>query len=1198
MGWRDWIKKEPKVEEAEKPEEAGAISLRPDQAKSYTGDAPVIIVPEDTSPSQAIEMARSRGGGGGRSRKTGDTISYGQTQAQVKAEAKRKAELKKIADEKVKAEAKRVAELKATQTQRALREKALVDKMREQGKQRTEKIKEAQRKAREEQKRIEQYRKDLEKRGGQTTSKVFESQKKRHDVTIKRTTGERVFTVTDLETGKKTTSIYEKPKGGGRVQITSQLKTTPSEEIKKDESILTGSQNIFIKDDKTRIKDSTQFLIDRGVPKIVAKTGGAIAGFGMGVYNIIKQVDADVSERIPSWKKMRDDEEGLSGIDIKPIGYSKWSDERKERYNKLIKEQTKSQKQTSETYIPTTTRSGTERLWTKVKEKPLLTGGTLGGAVALSPITAVAGVTSITTGADIFIGDLGKKISKRAEETKKEEPIRGKIAEVTGGAVQGVSWLLPKTPTEILTYSAFTKYLPKIYKKYPFSTGTGLAVFSGYNIYSGTKATDTGEKYGKYLLGGLSIFGAVPGVIKGGRRISAWGSKDYIKSGKTNLAIQETKIDLPSRARERARDLSKAELETIEATKRTYGDIDVQFIPKRTAKYTKDIDQFKLLRSNVAYLDKPKLPETTKLQAKILDVVKKEKGIVSGSFAQQTLIRGSRKFADLDILSRRPKKIAQQIRKKLGDEVEVKIETITDSPLGKFDIYKVYDKKTGKHLADIDPLKYSEEGFGRMMGSFEVGGLKLLPPEVRYTSKVIQSTRPLPTKKRMKVIKDISQLSGKPELLTSPSLLRGYGLTKSEQKISYLKGDVLATHGGLGIIPMFGKKIKVVGKEGDIFYSTPSEVKGGVGYARKSRMGFDSETGGASMFELLRPSKWKEIEFIPKRKDIIIETGRMGKDFIQPNLQTSEIEIGREVGKKGFFEFDIVKKYKTIVSGEAVNIAFVKKAIKEKPSGLGGLKTGVIDISRRQTIKKDVLIPPVKTDVKTIKRETEVVERVKPLGKTDIIYSRIEARKTSEILLRTDTARDRIKSPTIRTTPTERDKILPTIRTTPTERKRATPPIREDLIRAKRERRDERKVKIITPPIIPKPSLAKRILARIKEEPKIFEAVGIRFGKEVKLGRGTKKQTSRKLQKFLSGTLGASGFLKTRKGKVKAIETGLLKKPSFRKSKVSEFLIVEKKEKRLKRGTQEVSELQFFKKKKSGKTRKTKKNSNKNLFDI
>lgn len=130
------------------------------------------------------------------------------------------------------------------------------------------------------------------------------------------------------------------------------------------------------------------------------------------------------------------------------------------------------------------------------------------------------------------------------------------------------------------------------------------------------------------------------------------------------------------------------------------------------------------------------------------------------------------------------------------------------------------------------------------------------------------------------------------------------------------------------------------------------------------------------------------------------------------------------------------------------------------------------------------------------------------------------------------------------------------------------------------------------PPI--KPSKITRIfdLASGKSKPtekerSIFEAVGIRFGKEVKLGKGTKKQAEKKLEGFLTKTLGASGFL-TEKGQ--KVGTSLTEKKGFRKSKLDPFKVVEKKERRLKKGTKEVSEIQFFKQKGSSKGKKKVKN--------
>lgn len=99
----------------------------------------------------------------------------------------------------------------------------------------------------------------------------------------------------------------------------------------------------------------------------------------------------------------------------------------------------------------------------------------------------------------------------------------------------------------------------------------------------------------------------------------------------------------------------------------------------------------------------------------------------------------------------------------------------------------------------------------------------------------------------------------------------------------------------------------------------------------------------------------------------------------------------------------------------------------------------------------------------------------------------------------------------------------------------------------------------------------------IKKEESGFEAIGFRFGKEVKLGGGTKGQASKELSEFLSGTLGASGYLKKGNIKLKAEETGLLSEFGFRKSKTgSKFLVVEEKPLRLRKGTT-GKDIQFFK---------------------
>ncbi len=138
----------------------------------------------------------------------------------------------------------------------------------------------------------------------------------------------------------------------------------------------------------------------------------------------------------------------------------------------------------------------------------------------------------------------------------------------------------------------------------------------------------------------------------------------------------------------------------------------------------------------------------------------------------------------------------------------------------------------------------------------------------------------------------------------------------------------------------------------------------------------------------------------------------------------------------------------------------------------------------------------------------------------------------------------------------------------------------------KQKQREPKKPTFPKTPLLKLPSSQlSRIAKRTETEPELFEAIGFRFGKEVSIKKGTKEETSRALSGFLKGTLGASGYLKSGEFKLKAEETGLLRDFGFRKSKVSPFLVVEEKSRRLKKGrTGEVQEIQYFRKQKSKKS--------------
>jgi len=100
----------------------------------------------------------------------------------------------------------------------------------------------------------------------------------------------------------------------------------------------------------------------------------------------------------------------------------------------------------------------------------------------------------------------------------------------------------------------------------------------------------------------------------------------------------------------------------------------------------------------------------------------------------------------------------------------------------------------------------------------------------------------------------------------------------------------------------------------------------------------------------------------------------------------------------------------------------------------------------------------------------------------------------------------------------------------------------------------------------------------------------LKGGKEVSIGKGGKKVLGKKLSKKLKGELSASGFLTKGGKKIKATETGLLKDVEFRVGKRKEYLIVERKEKRLRKaGTGKLIQPFRFNGKKSKKS---------NLFNL
>jgi len=218
-----------------------------------------------------------------------------------------------------------------------------------------------------------------------------------------------------------------------------------------------------------------------------------------------------------------------------------------------------------------------------------------------------------------------------------------------------------------------------------------------------------------------------------------------------------------------------------------------------------------------------KLPKTTKVQSKIIDIARKEGAAVTGSYAQKVLVKGSRRFKDIDIVTESPKRLSTLIKKELGKKVTVKKVEIT-TPQGKFSIYRIVDE-TGKVIADIDPLKYAEEGFIKKFPIYEVEGLRLVSPQARLAAKVSQLGRG--KRKGGKVARDITSLTSG-EFIESAATRGAYGYSMAEQAASIGKKGIVTTSARdlLGFIRKrkieiagegaLGKPIKWKVKKGDV----------------------------------------------------------------------------------------------------------------------------------------------------------------------------------------------------------------------------------------------------------------------------------------------------------------------------------------------------------------------------------------------
>ncbi len=319
----------------------------------------------------------------------------------------------------------------------------------------------------------------------------------------------------------------------------------------------------------------------------------------------------------------------------------------------------------------------------------------------------------------------------------------------------------------------------------------------------------------------------------------------------------------------------------------------------------------------------PRLPKLTKVQRKILAVTKETKGVVTGSLAERVLVESKtvRRFGDIDILVKSPKAVAAKLKVALGPSVKIKKVKIKGSPLGEFDIFRVIKKRTGRVIADIDPIKFAEEGFIKKFPITEVGGIRFVSPKARLAAKVTQFGRG----KRGKVLTDIETLTGgKVDIKAaakSPLVRGAFGFTRKEQaKFIGVRGTVATS--ARDLFKPF--KPKVVVGEGGLFASPP-ELRTKIAVTRVSRLALGSRE--ATLTDILAG----DITFKRAKPQIILFPDvEIGKEFKPFGLPSSELEVLLRPGA-------VIKKQKkiavTLIEGERVPIITAKVLKQVKPPG-------------------------------------------------------------------------------------------------------------------------------------------------------------------------------------------------------------------------------------------------------------------------
>jgi hypothetical protein len=197
---------------------------------------------------------------------------------------------------------------------------------------------------------------------------------------------------------------------------------------------------------------------------------------------------------------------------------------------------------------------------------------------------------------------------------------------------------------------------------------------------------------------------------------------------------------------------------------------------------------------------------------RMLKIIKSRGEVVSGSFAQESLLKRkfTRPHVDLDILTKNRPSLMKAIKKEFGNSVRFK-------KLG----VSIEVKYRGKPIADLVEFAKGEGGFVKKFKSINVQGIKVVDPRARLGGKLTQIRF---SKITPKGLRDIRQLSGGRLNLDTPQITGVFSKSRAQLRSSIGKrGPVVTAQEDFFRQVAKGKKTKLPkGKAGMEIITDPS----------------------------------------------------------------------------------------------------------------------------------------------------------------------------------------------------------------------------------------------------------------------------------------------------------------------------------------------------------------------------------------